>query len=287
MRAGGYYSTRTGKLPNSARLELPGLKKAFLSIERRFRDLDYFQEAFGYECVDAGFVQGTLGEDFEGAILIAIRKENLWPIRDRVERYSEDDLFDVLEFLFDNISKPIDGYFHSYNNCGTHYSTFNRLQGQQEFRAALNPILSSYSTGFELSERGEILNLPHAGMASLLGASLPHHDPDNIEARIQAATDRFRRHGASLEDRKHALRDLADVLEFVRPRVKNVLSSKDEADLFNIVNNFGVRHHNDRQKTDYDASIWYSWMFYFYLATLHACLRLIQNKTSPKSTTRK
>jgi hypothetical protein len=222
MRERGYYSARTGKHPNAARLDLSGLKRIFLSIERQFRDRDYFQEAFGFECVDAGDVPGSLGEDIEGAMLIALRKENLWPLRNNVDAYTEDDLFDMIEFFFDHISKPVDGYFHNYNGCGMHYSTFNRIEGQSEFRAALNPILHSYSSGFELSDQGEILNLPEQGMSTLLEATLPHADPDNIEARIRAAADRFRRHGASLEDRKHALRDLADVLEFMRPQIREV-----------------------------------------------------------------
>lgn len=68
------------------------------------------------------------------------------------------------------------------------------------------------------------------------------------------------------------------MLEFLRPKLEQVLTSKDESDLFNTANNFGIRHHNERQKTDYDKSIWYSWMFYYYLATIHAALRLIEKQ---------
>lgn len=238
--------------------------------------MGYFQEAFGYECVDAGIVAGTLGEDLNGSILLSLGKEHIWPLEDRIEYFSEDDLFDVIEFLYDNVSKPVDGHYHSFANCGTHYSTFNGPEGQAEFRSALNPVLKIYSDGFELSGRGEILHLPAPGMASLMDARLTDHDPHNVEQRVYAATDRFRRHGASLDDRKHALRDLADVLEYLRPNLKKILSSKDEGDLFNLANNFGIRHHNDRQQTDYDRSVWYDWMFYYYLATIHAFTKLSQ-----------
>ena len=70
----------------------------------------------------------------------------------------------------------------------------------------------------------------------------------------------------------------ADVLVYLRPRLKEALRSEDERDLFKIANNFGIRHHNQTQKTDYDKPIWYSWMFYYYLATLHAALRLIAKR---------
>ena len=66
-----------------------------------------------------------------------------------------------------------------------------------------------------------------------------------------------------------------DVLEFLRPQLKTVLQSQDEQDLFNIANNFGIRHHRPGQKSDYDKAIWLSWMFYFYLATVNAAVRSI------------
>ena len=44
---------------------------------------------------------------------------------------------------------------------------------------------------------------------------------------------------------------------------------------FEIANNFGIRHHKVGQRTDYDKPIWYSWLFYYYLATIHAAVRLI------------
>lgn len=113
-------------------------------------------------------------------------------------------------------------------------------------------------------------------MENLLAANIPNHDAQNVEQRVDAAILKFRRYRSSKEDRRDAVRDLADVLEFLRPKVKGVLTTKDESDLFNIANNFGIRHHNDQQKTNYDKAIWYSWMFYYYLSTIHAALRLLE-----------
>lgn len=221
MREKGYYSTRTGKHPDGANLDLATLRRLFYSIYRSFVHNDYFQEAFGYDCVDAGDVPGMLGEDIAGALFVAVRKENLWPIHEKITSYSEDDVFDMIEFLFDHVSKPIDGYFHDHANCGMHYSTFNAHEGRLEFRAKLNPILAIYGSGFTLSEEGEVLELPDPGLGPLTEADLPNHDPENIEQRVGAAITRFRRHRSSLEDRRHALRDLADVLEFLRPKVRS------------------------------------------------------------------
>ncbi len=92
--------------------------------------------------------------------------------------------------------------------------------------------------------------------------------------RVAAAKLKFRRR--SVSDRRDAVKELVDVLEFIRDDAKAVLTSKDHSDLFNLANNFGIRHHTKDQKTDYDLNIWLSWMFYHYLATIHACVRLIE-----------
>jgi len=115
----------------------------------------------------------------------------------------------------------------------------------------------------------------------LFEAPLPAADPDNIEGRIEAARRKFRRYRSSLDERRDAIRDLVDVLEYLRPQLRGVLTSKDEADLFNLANNFGIRHHNQLQKVHYDRAIWYSWLFYYYLATIHAVLRLV-TKAQPQ-----
>ncbi|HEY9609508.1 hypothetical protein [Allocoleopsis sp.] len=278
-----YYSIRTGKNPDASRYDLPMLLRLFSDFYLEFLNKDYFQENFGYYCVDAGDVSGKLGYDIEAQMFSVIRKPDLWPIQEKCKSYSEDDLFDVIEFLYDHVSKPIDGYFHSHNACGYHYDTFDKKTGQQEFRDGVNQILYDYKEGYELSDNGEILESPEKGLENLFAASLPTHDPDNVEQRVQAAILKFRRYRSSLDERRDSIRDLADVLEFLRPQVKSVISKKDERDLFVIANQFGIRHHNDQQKQDYDKAIWYSWMFYYYLATIHACLRLIKKAESQSS----
>lgn len=278
MRERGYYSVRTGVNPNGARIDLRTLKRLFLASYNQLEDEGYFQEAFGYNCTDAGDVAGTLGLNIEAHTILELRKENVWPISRNIDSYKEDDLFDVIEFLFDTVSKPIEGYFHSWNDCGMHYSSFNKAEGRERYQKVINPLLAIYGNGFTLSEDGEMLTTPEQGMAQLLEADLPKLDPTNIEGRVRAATILFRKQKSSLEDRKHALRDLADVLEYLKPQMQSILTSKDESDLFNIANNFGVRHHNDKQKTNYDTAVWCSWMFYFYLSTIHACVHTLEKK---------
>ena len=259
------------------------LLRLFRDVYLQFSSKEYFQEAFGYVCVDADEVPGTLGIDIEAQMLRKLRKPNLWPIQEKCLGYSEDDLFDVIEFLFDCISKPLDGYYHSFGSCGWHYQSFDKETGRQEYRAEVNELLGDYNEGYELSADGEILAQAEKGLENLIQADIPVYNPDNVENRVKAAVLKFRRYRSSIEDRRHAVRDLADVLEYLRPKLKVVMTKNDEGDLFNIANNFGIRHHNNSQKTDYDKAIWYNWMFYYYLATIHAALRLIERHEQSKT----
>lgn len=271
-----YYSVRSGKNTGAIRFSLEQLIAQFAAMYDHFVRLGYFQEHFGYNCVDAGEVPGKLGMNVAGQLLRRIRKDNLWPIAEKAVRYSEDDLFDIVEFLYDHVSKPVEGYPHSFGGCGMHYSSFDPDQGRREFPGEINDELRDYGEGYELSADGEILTIGEPVLATIESAQLPAYDAKNVEGRVADAVRKFRRYRSSSEDRRDAIRDLADVLEFLRPRLKKVLTSKDESDLFNIANNFAIRHHDEKQKGNYDKSIWYSWMFYFYLATIHAGLHLLK-----------
>jgi hypothetical protein len=224
-----------------------------------------------------------LGQDLEGALLLELRKRDLTPIRTKIAEYSEEDLFDIIEFLFDHCSKPEERHYHSYSSCGWHCSTFQREPGRLEYRARINKVLALYEKGYEISGDGEILALADDGLSGLFEASLPKADPENVAARVAMAQTKFRRYRSSMDERRDAIRDLADVVEYLRPSLKSVLTKKDESAIFEIANDFGIRHHNKDQRTDYDKRIWYSWIFYFYLATIHAAIRLIEKGKGSKA----
>jgi hypothetical protein len=270
-----YYSQRKGSNPNPKGLPLADLLDVFGRVFSQMREDGYFHEAFGFTCVDASHIDGKV-RDVELEMLLSVRKKGLWPVDNAGVRYSEDDFFDVIEFLFQHVSTPIEGTYHSWNECGTHWETFNQAEGRVEFKNKINGVLVHYEKPFELSSNGEVLHKPEAGFEPIFEADIPSQD-SNVVSRIDASVLRYRRHGSTLDDRRQAVRDLADVLEYLRPKVKMLLTSSDDKDLFNIANNFGVRHHNDKQKTTYDAALWLSWMFYFYLATIHVVLRKIEH----------
>ena len=268
-----YFSVRTGIISPDQEVNFDVLKKLFLICYKKLNSEGYFQKYFGIDCTD-GYIEGQLGGEIDAMVFVNLKKENLYPVIENLPNYTEDDLFDMIEFLHDHCSKGLNGFFHSWNQCGYHYEEFNDIEGQKYFRDLLNPVLKEYKKGFEISDKGEILILSDAGLSTLFEADIPASDKENVTERINAAIRKFRRHKSTLDDRRSAVRELADVLEFLKPDIRKTLNKKDENDLFNIANNFGIRHHNADQQTEYDKAIWYSWTFYFYLATLHTELRL-------------
>jgi hypothetical protein len=79
------------------------------------------------------------------------------------------------------------------------------------------------------------------------------------------------------------VRELFDVLEKLRPEVKAEMLRGDEADLFNIANNFTIRQVNEKQKGNYDSALWHSWMFYMNLSTIHVITRLMARKARQRA----
>jgi len=264
-----YYAERQA----APKLDLLDLNKDFVLLYSALEREYYFQEALGYKCVGRvnGRVNGIWGNDPKVFVMLQLRKNDLWPIEQRAPAYSESELFTMIEFLYDYVSKPKEGQYHDYADCGWHYQTFEKRQGQDRFRHSVNRLLVAYGDGYELSTEGEVRRKPPSGMESLLESPPVSTKPESIDDRVSYAISKFLHHDSLLPEKKDAVRTLADVLEYLR-KGKLTLSSKDEDDLFRIINGFDIRHHNKDQQGEYDREVFYEWMFYTFLASI----RLIQ-----------
>jgi hypothetical protein len=251
------------------------LKSIYFNVIDDLWSRDYFQEAFGYVCVDAGEVEGSLGHDVEAWFLRILHRENVWPFETYGEGWDEDTLLDVVEVMHDLCSMGTEGHVHSYNNCGTHYTAFDREAGQAEYRAMVNQILERYERPLELDADGQIVEAAPDEFRPLLGAEMPPGtDEELITKRVNDAVELFRSRNATIADRRRAVRDLADVLEPLRATIKEEALPKDESEMFRLANGFSIRHNNREQLSHYDDVIWLRWAFYVYLATIHAVVRL-------------
>lgn len=99
-----YSSVRTRKIKPDKKMSFDILKKLFLIAYKKLLRDGYFQKYFGIECHD-GFIEGELGGDIEAMIFVNLRKENLYPVYKNLPDYSENDLFDMIEVLYDHCSK--------------------------------------------------------------------------------------------------------------------------------------------------------------------------------------
>jgi hypothetical protein len=266
-----YHSRRTGKTKG---IDLPKLCDALQCTYTDFASRQYFDEAFGKQCEEQGYLPGSAGPDIDGYFLRILGTRGLWPITEKYKNYTEDTAFDVVELLFDLVSKPKEGYFHNYGGCGWHYSTFDQPAGRSEFRNAINDFLGSYGDGYELSPAGEVRSLLSPQLSILISNELPKYDTEHVTLPVEHAIALYRKRGASPEDTKSAIVKLAGVLEFLRPRMRDILDKEDDKAMFNLANNFDLRHHNDAQRTDYDP-IWLNWDFYLFLSTIHVVVRLL------------
>jgi len=96
---------------------------------------------------------------------------------------------------------------------------------------------------------------------------------------IRHAIALFRGRGAGREDKRSACIALAGVLEQRRSELKIELLNKDEGALFQIANQFDVRHRNADQRGDYHEA-YLDWIFWWYLATIELANQLAARSPS-------
>lgn len=272
-----YYNVRTGA--QSPRFTFEEARRlvhdAYVEMAEEF-----FQEAFGKDCPD-GETYGIVGSNVRSFVLRHTRIDGVANVaKGLLSSQDEVVLFTLIEFLHDLVSKGLKtgaSRAHGFGNCGWHYEDFDKAAGQDEWRNQIGPVLANYGQGYVITDRGEIQTLGPSGLRDITRAKLPAKTKADDKEKIEEAVRLFRHATSKRIDHVAAVRQLADVLERLRPQVKEHLLTADEAALFNIANNFAIRHHNDRQKTDY-SNEWLAWFFYQYLSTIHLVLRLIERE---------
>ena len=69
-----YYSQRTGANPHPDGLPLGDIVQLFVSMYDQLRADGYFDEAFGFDCVDAGEIQGNVSGRRHGDSISSAQK---------------------------------------------------------------------------------------------------------------------------------------------------------------------------------------------------------------------
>jgi hypothetical protein len=272
-----YYSSRN----NPHQMSLEELYLKFQNFYILFRDKEYFSEIMGISKV-------KLPNAVKHEAIIHLSFQPFPITRWDESEITEDRIFDTLEFLYDRVSKPGE-YGWKTDETGFNYQdylNYDQNAGQEEFREIVNGFLGNYKTGYELSKDGTVLALGSHGLQFILDTDIIPFDKENVDDKVRNAISKWRNRRLSLIEQKEAIREMADVFEWLKKteKITKVLNNKDDSLIFELANKFAIRHHNPEQISNYDQSIWFSWIFHFYLATYHATIRLLLKKGNEIST---
>jgi len=264
-----YYSTRSGQsITNDSELF-----KRLAAIITDFIDRDYFKEKLRIN--SASQDREYVNTKSTGHIGFRVYPIDSWSN----DKIAKEKLFDTIEFFYKFISKPGEyGYIKDHTNWDYEdYLDYNEADGKNEYRNEVNILLGAYREGYELDDKGTILFVGDE-TTNFIDTDFPEYNDQNIDSVIHLAIKQWRNKDQSLEEKKQAIVKLANVFEYLKKEktLEKVLDKKDSSDLFQIANNFALRHHNPEQKSNYDPEIWYDWIFQYYLSTCIATLKLIK-----------
>jgi hypothetical protein len=267
-----YWSERRA---GASRTALSGTATAreFLRIVSNLSARGYFEQAFEKDCVDnpATTEPAAVIEDLTG-------RAGLWEMGPAELDGDRDAFCDLIEVLHDLVARPRYRTLHSYAGCGWHYSDFSRGSGQALYRWAVNNLLDRSHIELRLAESGEdigrLIETTDEARGDLMSRMTAKTDGP-VADRVRHAIALFRSRAATEEVKRSAAIALALVLEERRGLLKENLLTKDEGALFQIANQFAIRHQNDGQHPDYDP-VFRDWIFWWYLATIELTDRLIE-----------
>lgn len=270
-----YYSQRESITTGTPESSLPTVVVHVYALVRQFHDTHYFAQTLGFFCVDdAGDPRSSPEQELE----IRVGKPHLWSTEP--DSWTVSDLCDFIEVFHDLAARPTKRWFHSFSDCGWHPEAFSQHSGQALYRWRMNRLLDKTNITLRLAETGEdtgrmVRRVP-GELRRLIEDTLSEHTPS--EDPVAHAIARFRDRNGTRQDHRSAIVALAGILEERRSHLKARLTSKDEGALFNIANNFDLRHRGNDQYADYGPE-YLEWIFYWYLATVQLTDRLLNDST--------
>ena len=132
-------------------ISLRELKRIFRVQFDQLEMQGYFRQELARTRTDTGFVPG--------------------PVQSPLVECSEEDLFMMIKFLYDHVSKPIKHRLHRRTGFGRQCSEFDRDAGRTRYRQTINEALRVYNRGFELLQSGDIIARVPTSVAGQSGGS--------------------------------------------------------------------------------------------------------------------
>ena len=240
-----------------------------------FRANHYFAETLGYSCVDDLDDEGSSPEQ---ELDRRVGKPHLWS--QESDSWNEIDLCDFIEVFHDLAAWPTMGWYHNRFECGWHPESFSERLGQALYRWRTNLLLDQAAFRFRLANSGEDIGRMVRFVSGELGELIDGVLDSETGHRedVDHAIALFRDRDGNREKQRLAVVALAGILEERRSLLKKRLFTKDERVLFEIANQYDLRHRNANQYSDY-APEFLEWIFYWYLATVQLTERLVADES--------
>ncbi len=262
-----YWSARkAGQAPAATALEMPTLVREFVSLISEFDNAGYLENRFGKDCVD-----DPRDDTVHTLIYKELGVEGIWPLG--TDRLTDDtDLFyDIVELLHDQVARPSTRFHHDYCECGWHHGKFDIGSGRIVYRWRVNKLFGNSALGLRLSGDGEdigrLVTVTDEARTALAQSVAARSDGESAD-QVRHALALFRERGSDRNQKRSAVSALALVLEERRHGVlADALAKSDRGALFDLANNFHVRHQDAKQKRDYD-DFYLDWIFWVYLSTI-------------------
>lgn len=201
-----------------------------------------------------------------------------WPLRPG--EWDRDTFLSLVELVHDLVARPGRRIVHNHRDdtswCGWHFDRYSIQTGQAVYRWQVDRLFAAYRVGLRFAETGSdagrLVHVTGDDRDQLIQRALTTPDTED-QAAVRHAVAFFRSRAATREDKRSAVVALARLLEDRRELLKAELLSKDEGALFQIANQFDVRHRRADQRPDYDEA-YLDWVFWWYLATIELTDRL-------------
>lgn len=268
-----YWSARHGAVAGGPRRSPNQLRGDFARLISSLQTHGYLDRAFPKICTDD---RAGMEPELEALLVDRLGVSGLWPLQPAA--WSNDVFYDLVEVFHDIVARPRTRDGHREHPPSWSYSDFATGIGRALYRWKVNRLLESGGVELRLAEDGEdvgrLVQLVDDARTDLIERNLTLSQPD-VAVRVRHAIALFRRRGASTEDKRSAVVTLAGILEGRLPVIKetSLLTGNDESALFNIANNFALRHQDIKQQRDYDPAF-LDWIFWWYLATVELTDRI-------------
>ncbi|MBU3187916.1 hypothetical protein [Clostridium estertheticum] len=275
-----YYAERNGLLEENCDISFEDLKEYFNKIYNFFDNKEYFEVAIKgvwkskskYSDELYQVVPPLLSPDPTVFFINNLQSQEIYPIYTYYQNYTEEQLFTVLEILYDKIS------LYDYSK-----SILETKPMKEEFAMQINNILKLYDVGYFLEPTsGTVTKGANEAVKHMLSEDYSEILPTNVMTKMRSAIKMYYRFDSSMEYKKQAIVTLATILENQRDELKDILNKNFETNkndhdklIFNIVNEYEVRHDKPIEKTNYNHEIWYDWMMQYYTSVIIAYYRLI------------